>query len=128
MEKFKSFEDLECWKEARLLRIYIKNNIIPKFPDFEKYDLTSQIRRASRSIGANISEGYGRYNYQENIQFCRTARGSLTETLNHAINAFDDKYINEDELDEIRKQYSKTLILINGYIKYLKNRKNEELS
>jgi four helix bundle protein len=37
----------------------------------EKYALTSQLRRSSRSISDNIAEGYGRFHYQENIQFCR---------------------------------------------------------
>lgn len=119
MKKFKSFEDLECWKEGRNLRIFIKDHIIPKLPNFEKYELTSQIRRSSRSICSNISEGHGRYHYQENIQFCRMARGSLTDTLNHGINAFDDGYNTEKDLDSLRNVTDKELKILNGYIKYL---------
>lgn len=122
MENFKTFEELECWKEARKFRNHIKDNLIPKLPDFEKYNLTSQISRSSRSVGNNISEGFGRFNYQENIQFCRIARGSLTETLDHSIIALDENYINEKDLEEIRIIYNRTLLLINGFIKYLKSK------
>lgn len=103
MENFKTFEDLECWKEARKLRIHVKNYILSKFPENEKFDLTLQLSRSSRSIGNNISEGFGRFHYQENIQFCRIARGSLTETLDHCIIAFDESYISQDELLEVQK-------------------------
>ncbi|MCC7520010.1 MAG: four helix bundle protein [Flavobacteriaceae bacterium] len=122
MENFKTFEELECWKEARKLRNHIKDNLIPKLPDFEKYNLASQISRSSRSVGNNIAEGFGRFNYQENIQFCRMARGSLTETLDHSIITFDENYITEKELEEIRIIYNRTLLLINGFIKYLKSK------
>lgn len=122
MENFKTFEELECWKEARKLRNHIKDNLIPKLPDFEKYNLSSQISRSSRSVGNNISEGFGRFNYQEYIQFCRMARGSLTETLDHSIIALDEKYITEKDLEEIRIIYNRTLLLINGFIKYLKSK------
>jgi four helix bundle protein len=123
MENFKTFEDLECWKEARKLRFHVKINILSKFPENEKFDLTLQLSRSSRSIVNNISEGFGRFHYQENIQFCRIARGSLTETLDHCIIAFDESYISQDELLEVRKIYNKTLLLLNGYIKYLNTKK-----
>ncbi len=120
MSGFKSFENLECWKEARKLRQFISKTIITKLPSEEKFALTSQLKRSSRSVGNNIAEGFGRYHYQENIQFCRMGRGSLEETLDHCIVAFDERYISEEELQEVRKIYNKTLLILNGYIKYLK--------
>lgn len=86
---------LACWKSARELKNYAKE-ITKKFPNDEKFRLTDQIIRASRSVGANIAEGYGRFSFQENAKFCRDARGSLTETLNHMFDAFDENYINEE--------------------------------
>jgi four helix bundle protein len=121
---FKTFEDLACWKSARELKIYAKE-ITKKFPKEEKYRLTDQIIRASRSVGANIAEGYGRFSFQENAKFCRDARGSLTETLNHMIDALDENYINKEELNEFRKLYDKCLLILNGYIAYLLKAKNE---
>jgi four helix bundle protein len=123
MATFKSFEDLACWKEAKRFRNLVKDNIIPKFPASEKYELKSQIRRSSRSVGNNIAEGFGRYHFQENIQFCRISRGSLNESLDHTIVAFDENYITEQDLKELRELHNKTLLILNGYIKYLKSKK-----
>jgi four helix bundle protein len=84
MDTLKSFEDLNCWKEAVLLRKEL-NTIINNFPKHEEYKLKDQMIRCLRSITNNIAEGYGRFNYQENIQFCRISRGSLYETIDHLI-------------------------------------------
>lgn len=125
MGSFRSFEELECWKEARVLRNFVKDEIYPKLPNDEKYGLASQIRRSSRSVGNNIAEGYGRYHFQENVQFCRMARGSLEETLDHVITARDENYIAEEIEVSFRKIYNKTLLILNGYIKYLKSQKKK---
>ncbi|RTL58317.1 MAG: four helix bundle protein [Sphingobacteriales bacterium] len=57
---YKGYKDLECYKEARLLRIMV-SDLVKKFPKNETYLLTAQIKDASRSVAANIAEGYGRY-------------------------------------------------------------------
>lgn len=123
MASFNSFEELACWKEAHFFRNYVKEKIIPFFPKSEIYGLTSQIRRSSRSVGNNIAEGFGRYHFQENIQFCRIARGSLFETLDHVIIALDEKYITDEIFLSFRESHDKTLKILNGYLKYLQNRK-----
>ncbi|MFD0795933.1 four helix bundle protein [Maribacter chungangensis] len=123
MNSFRSFEELACWKEARILRNFVKDSVIPKLPDSERFELTSQIRRSERSVGNNIAEGFGRFHYQENIQFCRIARGSLNETLDHVIIALDENYISEKQLEEFRSIHNTTQRILNGYIKYLKNSK-----
>ncbi|MCC5980077.1 MAG: four helix bundle protein [Salinarimonas sp.] len=120
--EFRSFEDLEVWKKCRELRLFVKV-LIKKFPADEKYALTLQIRKSSRSVTNNIAEGHGRFFYQENIQFCRVSRGSLTETLDHVIVAFDEEYITQKELDDFRSIYNDCLRLLNGYIGYLKKAK-----
>ena len=117
-----SFEDLECWKACRESRKYI-SEIIKKFPDEEKFALTSQMRRASRSITENIAEGYGRFHYQENIQFCRISRGSLYELMDQFITALDEKYITKDEYQKGRELLDRSKGILNGYIKYLQQAK-----
>ena len=124
MSSLQSFEDLNCWKAATEIRLYVSKNILPKFPSDEKFALTSQLRRSSRSVSDNIAEGYGRFHYQENIQFCRIARGSLCESLNQMITAKDETYIDELILNEYRELFEKTKSLINGYINYLKKAKD----
>ena len=84
------FRELEVWKESRNFRKSV-SELVKKFPEFEKYKLVDQLLRASRSITANIAEGYGRYHYQENIQFCRHSRGSLMECMDHLICAMDEQ-------------------------------------
>jgi four helix bundle protein len=119
---FSSFEELEAWKECRKLRQMI-SNLIKSFPEYEKFRLTDQILRSSKSSCANISEGHGRYHYQENIQFCRIARGSLSETHNHLTDALDEKYITNEEFEIHVNQVKLCTRLLNGYINYLEKQK-----
>lgn len=119
---FSSFEELEVWKECRQLRLMI-SNLSKLFPTDEKYKLTDQIVRASRSPCANIAEGHGRYHFQENIQFCRIARGSLSETHNHLINALDEEYISIEDFEIHVNQIKLSTRLLNGYINYLEKQK-----
>ena len=117
-----SFQELETWKIARQFRNEIWA-VASGFPQEEKFKLADQIIRSSRSITANIAEGFGRFHYQENIQFCRTARGSLNETSDHLICAFDCGYINETQLNALNTLHDNCVKVLNGYIAYLKRAK-----
>ncbi len=118
------FRELEVWKEGRKFRNSI-SLLAKNFPQEEKYKLVDQLLRSSRSITANIAEGYGRFHFQENIQFCRQARGSLMETLDHLICAVDEGYITQETFGKFEINYNQVLKLLNGYISYLKNKKEE---
>ncbi len=120
-----SFEELEAWKEARQLRIDVRK-LVSSFPTEEKYRLIDQLLRASRSVTANIAEGNGRFHYQENIRFCRQARGSLNEILDHLIYAYVEKFITEEQIKTFRSQIARCLKLLNGYIAYLKKSKKND--
>ncbi|RAQ38759.1 four helix bundle protein [Arthrospira sp. O9.13F] len=116
-----SFEELDCWKRARSFRMLISDTV--KFwPSEERYELTKQIKRSTRSVTANIAEGFGRHHHQENIQFCRQARGSLTESLDHLITAQDEGFISDSDMAIFREEYGHCLRLLNGYIAYLRTR------
>jgi len=117
-----NFYDLEVWKNCRKFRIEIRK-IVKSFPPEEKYQLVDQLKRSSRSTTANIAEGFGRYHFQENIQFCRQARGSLSETLDHLICAFDEEYISKEILNNLKEQYELCLKILNGYISFLQKQK-----
>ncbi|OFY87645.1 MAG: four helix bundle protein [Bacteroidetes bacterium RIFCSPLOWO2_12_FULL_35_15] len=119
-----NFEELEAWKLARELRNEV-SILVRKFPAEEKFRLIDQVIRSSRSVTANIAEGYGRFHYQENIQYCRQARGSITETLDHLICAKDNSYIDEKVLNEYRIKINHNIKVLNGYIAYLIKRKEE---
>jgi four helix bundle protein len=87
----RTFEDLEVWTVCRELRKEL-SELARTFPLEERYRLSDQLIRAARSVTANIAEGYGRFHYQENIQFVRQARGSLFEVIDHLIVACDTVY------------------------------------
>ena len=114
-----TFEDLEAWKSAREMRKAI-SKLVKTFPKDERFRLVDQIIRSSRSVPANIAEGFGRFHFQENIQFCRQARGSLSETLEYLICALDEKYIDEATFQGHRELIEHCWKVLNGYIAYLK--------
>lgn len=126
MSTFNHFYDLPVYKTCREFRKKISVIVRTHFPKTEVFQLSSQVLGSSRSVTANIAEGFGRFHYQENIQSCRQNRGSLTETLEHMITAFDDGYINKEILSEINRDYEQCLKELNGYIKYLKPAKAED--
>ena len=120
--EFKGYKDLECYKKARELRIYV-SVMIKKFPPHEKFLLTFQITKSSRSVSANIAEGYGRYTFTDTKNFFIISRGSTLETTEHLQTALDEGYINETEFTEGAQFCESEFRLINGYISYLNRQK-----
>ncbi|HYV90314.1 MAG TPA: four helix bundle protein [Chitinophagales bacterium] len=118
MPTYKSFTELECWKIARDIRNAI-GKIIKMLPKEEQFDLMHNMRRASRSCTRNIAEGFGRFHYQENIQFCRISRGSMNELIDDLITCYDDKYISKKMLLENKMLIDNGIKSLNGYIRYL---------
>ncbi|MGZ8508717.1 MAG: four helix bundle protein [Chitinophagaceae bacterium] len=114
-----SFTELEVWKKARLFKNEIKE-LVNTFPSEEKFRLTDQIIRSTRGITATIAEGHGRYTFKDQLHFCIMARGSLSESLNHLIEAFDCKFINEEKLIYFKTMINEIERLLNGYITYLR--------
>jgi four helix bundle protein len=84
------------------------------------------MRRAATSLTNNIAEGRGRFHYQENIQCLRQARGSLEELLDDLNICFDEEYFPEGELKLLKNEGFDLLHRINGYIAYLRKRKEED--
>lgn len=79
MSTYHHFYELPVYKSCREFRKMISVIITQYLPKPEDYSLKAQLLRSSRSVTTNIAEGFGRFHHQENIQFCRQARGSLTE-------------------------------------------------
>lgn len=121
----KPFTDLECWKKSRELRNEI-SALTKTFRPDEKYRLSDQIIRSSRSIGNNIAEGHGRFHYIDSIKFFINARGSASETIDHLYVALDEGYIERETFDRLRELCESCSRLINGYINYLRQQKAEK--
>lgn len=121
----RDFTSLKAWKLSRNVKLFFYENVLPSLPKEEKYQLGSQIRNAAISTTANIAEGYGRFHYQEGIQFYRIARGSLYELRDHLISCNDLNYIEKSLLDEGNQLIEEAKITLNGFIKYVKQQKRK---
>jgi four helix bundle protein len=121
----KDFTDLEVWKAAREMRrqIYVLANTLP---DFEKFGLATQLRRAVVSVTANLAEGYGRFGYQENAQFCRQARGSIYELRDRVITCVDECFIGKDEGSKLDALLQRVALILNGYLRATLARKESD--
>ena len=78
----RNYEDLEVWQRAHALTIRVYR-ITNDFPRSEMFGLTSQIRRASNSIGANLAEGCGRWSDAELARHVQITMGSASELQHH---------------------------------------------
>jgi four helix bundle protein len=116
----KTFEDLDCWKHCRTLRLFVAKDVVPALPKDERYRLGDQFLRAARSTTANIAEGYGRFHYLDNAKFCSNARGSCWEVLDHLITSRDEELLSEEFLFRGRELVASAIRLLNGYMAYLK--------
>jgi four helix bundle protein len=98
------------------------------FPKKEKFRLSDQLIRSVRSINSAIAEGQGRFTYPEQIHFCILARGSLSETINHLIDAYDENYIDETRLIYFKIKGKEIERILNGYLAYLRRMKKGMMS
>ena len=115
----KDFTTLDAWKKCREVKLFFYNRILPLLPASEKYNLDKQTRSAAVSITANIAEGYGRFHYQEGIQFYRISRGSLYELKDHLMSCADLGYVNEELKSKGIELIEDAKISLNGYIKFV---------
>ena len=112
----RDFKDLEVWKAGRELRRDIYS-LAKSLPEFERFGLASQLRRAATSVTANIAEGFGRFGYQENAQHCRQARGSVFELRDHLTTCADEGYTTMSLARELDSKAQRVAQLINGYLR-----------
>jgi four helix bundle protein len=124
LDTVRDFKDLLVWKLARELRVQIYV-LVRNFPPEERFALNTQMRRAAQSIGANIAEGFGRYSYRENIQYCRQARGSAFEVRDHLVTAVDAEFITQEEYAQSDALAQRVIQTLNGYIRSTATRLSE---
>ena len=111
-----SFEGLKVWQEARLLTKLVYQFTL-RLPDYEKYALGNQIRRAMISVTSNIAEGSARFSYKEKIHFLETAYGSLAEVYNQLVVGSDLDYFSFEEIESLKPAFEFVAKLIRG-LKY----------
>lgn len=114
-------DDFELYRAARQFRCKVYK-VIRQLPSSEKFCLDPQMRRAAVSVTNNIAEGHGRWHDRENIQFCRTARGSLEELIDDLNVCLDEGYADPETLETIKTEAYALIARINGYVAYLRKR------
>jgi four helix bundle protein len=121
-KRFQTFEDLETYKVAREFRKAMYA-VTRKLPNFEKFELASQIRRAAVSLTNNIAEGHGRFHFLDQIKFMLQARGSVEELIDDLNVCEDEEYLPAPEVSNLRDQGWNVLKLLNGYLRWLRDKK-----
>jgi len=125
-KKINDFTNLKAWQLAHLLKLEIYE-FTKLLPESEKFNRIIQLKRAACSVTANIAEGYGRYHYQENIQFCRQARGSLDESRDYLITSRDLREAPLDTCNNLIEKCINAKKCLNGYLRFLnKNKQNNQ--
>lgn len=115
MPTIKKIEDLQVWKEARILSkmLYELANGLPKS---EEYNLKRHIKENARGIPANIAEGFYRYFKKERLHLFDITRGCLGEVRNDCYLCYDNKFIQKEILITYIRQINKVGAMLNSFI------------
>jgi four helix bundle protein len=116
----RNFQKLEVWKKAHELTLAIYR-LSAKFPSQERYGLTSQLQRASASIGANLAEGCGRETDADYKRFVQMASGSACEVEYHLILARDLALIDGPSHAALSADINEIKRMLCGLTQYLEN-------
>ena len=119
--EIKSYRDLVAWQRAFAIgkQIY---RISTRFPDAERFGLTSQIRRCDISMASNIAEGYGRGSTADYIRFLKVSRGSLYELDTQLLFALDFGYAEQREYDDTKASLDECERVLAGLIRSLESK------
>jgi four helix bundle protein len=103
----RTYRDLDVFREAYSAALDV-SRMVKRFPPFEQYELASQLRRAARSIPANIVEGWGkRASTPEFKRYLQISIGSCDETRMWLDMSQDEGYISEKDCQEIKERYNR---------------------
>lgn len=117
-------EELEVYQLTMKLGEHIWE-IVAKWNYFAKDTIGKQLVRAADSISANLAEGYGRFFYKENRQFCYYSRGSLYETKTWLTKAHNRELLNDQDFQVLQEDIEKIAFKLNNYINSIGKRKND---
>ena len=114
-----NFEDLNVWKQARLLTHEVYR--LTKTEKFSRdFGLRDQIQRAAISVMSNIAEGFERGGNQEFSQFLYIAKASCGEVRSQLYVAFDQGYVTHDETEKLRQSFKRLSGMISNLIAYMR--------
>lgn len=121
MAKIECFEDLNCWKAARELvnKVY---EVCKKSPLKNDFETKGQLKKAVLSSMNNIAEGFSRYHKKDSVRFYDYAQSSAAEVKSMSYVLKDNKYLSDDDIEDIQSLSEKTRSLTLGFIRYIENR------
>jgi four helix bundle protein len=114
------FEDLQVYKLSERLGNEIWK-IVMGWDNFSKDTIGKQIVRAADSIGANIAEGRGRYNFQDNKRFVKIARGSMNETIHWMRLAYSRNLLTSEQVNILKPIIDELSPKLNAYLNSIGN-------
>ena len=114
----RDFKGLEVWKKSHLLTLAVYK-ATSSFPQSELFGLTSQIRRASASIPANVAEGCGRSGEKELVRFLNIAMGSASELEYHLLLAHDLSLLEDPTYSALASDVVEVKRMLGGFIRTL---------
>lgn len=117
------FKQLKVWRKAHQMALDTYR-VTAAFPKEEMYGLTSQLRRAAASIGANVAEGCGRRSDGEMCRFLQIARGSASEMEYHVLLARDLHFLNEQDFHNLTRQADELQRMLTGLIQSVRSSKS----
>lgn len=115
-----NFEKLQVYQLAEKLADEIWH-LVGAWNQFAKNTVWTQIVRAADSIGANIAEGDGRYNFQDNRRFVKIARGYLNETIHWLRRAYNRQLLTSEQIDKLKPIIDELSPKLNAYLKSIGN-------
>jgi four helix bundle protein len=116
----RDYKKLDVWKKSHEMYLYIKRNIATKFPGSERYELTTQLLRASLSVPLNIAEGAGRDTNKDFTHFPDVSLGSTNESDYCCFIALELKYISEEEFAIVNKLLNEVRAMLINFIRFLR--------
>ena len=117
----RDYKKLDVWKKAHEQYMFIRKNIAVKFPKEERFELTSQLLRASLSVPLNIVEGCGRFTDKDFAHFLDNSLGSINEADYCCFAAFELKYISEEDYITVNQIVNEVRAMLISFIKFLRN-------
>ncbi len=117
-EKYR-LDDFDLYNAAREFRKGVYE-VVKRLPPEERHCLDPQMRKAAVSVTNNVAEGHGRWHYEENMRFCRIARGSVEELLDDLNTCLDEGYGSQDQNEQLKQTGYDLIERINSYVAYLR--------
>ena len=124
MKRSLRLEDLEVYKVAMEIGEIVRK-VVDQWDYFAKKTLGAQYVDAADSIALNISEGYGRFHYKDNKNFCYYSRGSAKETLTATQKAKNRNLVGEEDFGILSQKFERYFRLMFAYINSIGRQKDE---